>query len=121
MTRDVGELLRRSEYADGIDLLGTDEYEGEEDPTLTDDVDDESEEDAYDYDDDEPTQADLDFINDGPVEDGVPSEEEEEFEHGQDLLQAFVSWKLTSQRSWPIVLFSIPFFGDSEEAQDKEV
>ena len=84
VTRDIGELLRRTEYADGIDLSGANEYEEEVDPTYTDDDDDDDEQD---YDDDEPTKADLDFIDDGPVEDGVPSsDEEDESEHGQDFL-----------------------------------
>jgi hypothetical protein len=81
VTRDIGELLCRSEYEDGIDLLGSNEYE--EDPTLSNDDD----EGGYNSEDDRegvPTQADLDFIDDGPLEDGVSSNDEQEVEDGQD-------------------------------------
>jgi hypothetical protein len=89
VARDIGERLSRSEYADGIDLSGANEHD-EEDPTHPDDSDSNSD-DEGDYDDEYdgdgvPTQEDLDFIDDGPVEDGVSSDEAEEFEQGQNSL-----------------------------------
>jgi len=73
VTRDIGELLQSSEYADGIDLSGENEYD-ERDPTLLDDGHDSE---------DEPTESDLEFIDDSPVEDGIlSSDEDEELEHG---------------------------------------
>jgi hypothetical protein len=86
VTRDIGELLRRTKYADGINLSGVDDYDEEEDPTFPDDDDDDGEQD-YNSGDDEPTQADLDFIDDGPVEDG--EEDAFNFYHGQDFLLSF--------------------------------
>ena len=68
VTRDIGELLSSSEYADGIDLTGeNDHYEDE--PTQSDDGD-------------EYTQSDLDFIDDRSVSDGTTSEEEFEISQG---------------------------------------
>jgi hypothetical protein len=81
MTRDIGELLSRSEYEDGIDLSGPNRYE--DDPTLSND-DDEGDFNSEDDWESVPTQADLDFIDDGPVEDGASSNDEREFEYGQD-------------------------------------
>jgi hypothetical protein len=79
MTRDIGELLSRTEYADGIDFS--------ENGYDTDDPwPDRSAFDSEDEGDDVPTQEDLDFIDDGPVEDGVTSDEEEELNHGRDSL-----------------------------------
>ena len=71
MTRDIGELLNRSEYEDGIDLTGENDHR-EDEPTQSDD------------DDDEYTQSDLDFIDDGSVSDGTSSKEEE-FETSQGI------------------------------------
>lgn len=82
VTRDIGELLSRSEYEDGIDLSGSNEYDGEQDPTL--DGDDGDEESGSGDDDDEPTEEDLAFIDDGPIEDGTSSDEEE-LEDGREL------------------------------------